>query len=333
MSPRRQALSSYIRGAGLNVPDGGQRLRCGTWLFSCSLPCCGHNGAYLGGLTPPIRIDRDGIVITRSVRIQPGRYVVADPGGTGVLQIGADDVVVDFGGARLLSCPDPKDAARENFTGVGINVAGHKGVVIKNAVVQGFGCNIRVQDGSRVTVKDCDVSFSHAQRLLQNGVPVDSFLNIRDVAAWRGYGAGLWLENARGCIVIGCRGSGALNGLVLVNSRHCTVRGNDFSFNSAFGIGLYGSSNNTVCWNRADFVNRPWGGGWGGDSAGLAVVDGSSSNFLVGNSLTHGGDGFFLTDRTNGGFDDRDKSVSHRRGVQRQRRGRQRQFVVAQQRL
>ena len=257
---------------------------------------------------PTIRIDRDGIVITRSVRILPGRYVVADVGGNGVLQIGTDDVTVDFGGARLLSCPDPAGAARESFSGIGVNVAGHTGVVIKNAVVQGFGCNIKVQKASRVTVKGCDVSFSHAQRLLQNGTPVDSFLNIRDVAAWRGYGAGIWLENAQGCAVIGCRGSGALDGLVLVNSDHCTVRGNDFSFNSAFGIGLYGSSDNAVCWNRADFVNRPWGGGWGGDSAGLAVVNGSSRNFFVGNSLTHGGDGFFLTDRTNGGFDDRDKS-------------------------
>ena len=248
------------------------------------------------------------MAITRSVRIQPGRYVVADSGGKGVLQIGADNVVVDFGGARLLSCPDPKDAARESFSGIGVNVAGHRGVVIKNAVVQGFGCNIKVQDVSRVTVKDCDVSFSRAQRLLQNGTPVDSFLDIRDVGVWRDYGAGLWLENARDSAVIGCRGSGGYDGLVLVNSRRCTVRGNDFSFNSAFGIGLYGSSDNAVCWNHADFVNRPWGGGWGGDSAGLAVVNGSSNNFLVGNSLTHGGDGFFLTDRTNGGFDDRDKA-------------------------
>lgn len=257
---------------------------------------------------PTIRINRDGMVVTRSVRVQPGQYVVADTGGGGVLQIGADNVVVDFGGARLLSCPDPKDAARENFSGIGVNVAGHRGVVIKNAVVQGFGCNIKVQDASRVTVKNCDVGFSHAKRLLQNGMPVDSFLNIRGLAAWRGYGAGLWLENASDSTVIGCRGSGGMDGLVLVHSRRCTVRGNDFSFNSGFGIGLYGSSDNTVCWNRADFVNRPWAGGWGGDSAGLAVVNGSSGNFLVGNSLTHGGDGFFLTDRVNGGFDDRDKN-------------------------
>jgi len=258
--------------------------------------------------TPTIRIDRDGMAITRSVHIQPGRYVVADTGGNGVLQIRADNVVVDFGGARLLSCPEPENAARENFSGIGVNVAGHTGVVIKNAVVQGFGCNIKVQDASRITVKDCDVAFSHAQRLLQNGTLIDSFLNIRDLAAWRGYGAGLWLENALNSTVIGCRGSGGMDGLVLVNSRRCIVRGNDFSFNSAFGIGLYGSSDNTVCWNRADFVNRPWGGGWGGDSAGLAVVNGSSGNFIVGNSLTHGGDGFFLTDRVNGGFDDRDKA-------------------------
>jgi len=279
----------------------------GAVLFGAALPA-GMTTSVRADAAPTIRIDRDGIAITRSVRIQPGWYVVADTGGNGVLQIGADNVVVDFGGARLLSCPDPANAARENFSGIGVNVAGHHGVIIKNAVVQGFGCNIKVQDASRITVKDCDVSFSHAQRLLRNGTPVDSFLNIRDLAAWRGYGAGLWLENALESSVTGCRGSGGMDGLVLVNARRCAVRGNDFSFNSAFGIGLYGASDNTICWNRADFVNRPWGGGWGGDSAGMALVNGSNRNIIVGNSLTHGGDGFFLTDRVNGGFDDRDKA-------------------------
>ncbi len=278
-----------------------------TSLWSAAL-LAGAAAAVQAASPPTIRIDRDNLVITRSVRVQPGRYVVADKDGNGVLQIGADNVVVDFGGARLLSCPDPEKADREKFSGIGVNVRGHRGVVLKNAVVQGFGCNIKVQDASRVTIKNCDVNFSRAQRLLQSGTPVDSFLNIRDVRAWRGYGAGIWLENAVDSAVTGCRGSGAQDGLILVNSRRCSVRENDFSFNSAFGIGLYGSSDNVVCWNRADFVNRPWGGGWGGDSAGMAVVNGSNGNFIVGNSLTHGGDGFFLTDRVNGGYDDRDKA-------------------------
>ncbi len=286
-----------------------EKTRCALGaIFWGIVALAGMTTAVQAAPMPAIRIDRDGMAVTRSVRIQPGRYVVADTGGSGVLQIGADNVVVDFGGARLLSCPDLAHAARETFSGIGVNVAGHKGVVIKNAVVQGFGCNIKVQDSSHVTVKNCDVSFSRAQRLLQNGMPVDSFLNIRDVGAWRGYGAGIWLEGALDSAVIGCRGSGGMDGLLLVNSRRCTIRGNDFSFNSAFGIGLYGSSDNAVCWNRADFVNRPWSGAWGGDSAGLAVVNGSNRNVIVGNSLTHGGDGFFLTDRVNGGFDDRDKA-------------------------
>lgn len=257
---------------------------------------------------PTIRIDRDSIAITRSVHIQPGRYVVADKSGQGVLQIQADNVTVDFSGARLLSCPNPEKAARENFSGIGINLAGHHGVILKNAVVQGFLCNIKVQNASRVTLQNCDVRFSRAQRLLQSGTPTDSFLNIRDVTAWREYGAGIWMENVTDSAVTECRASGAYDGLVLINARHCTVRGNDFSFNSAFGIGLYASSGNEVCWNHADFVNRPWGGGWGGDATDMAVVNGSNRNFIVGNSLTHGGDGFFLTDRVNGGYDERDKA-------------------------
>jgi len=67
-------------------------------------------------------------------------------------------------------------------------------------------------------------------------------------------------------------------------------------------VGLWNSSSNEVAWNRIDFVNRPWAGGWGADSAALVVATGSGENFFVGNSMTHSGDGFFLTDRLNGGF-------------------------------
>ena len=57
-----------------------------------------------------------------------------------------------------------------------------------------------------------------------------------------------------------------------------------FCFNSGWGIGLWESCDNRVLSNLADFVNRPWGGGWGGDAAALVVVNASHRNWIIGNS-------------------------------------------------
>lgn len=71
-----------------------------SWAHRVRLPASRHGGGSV-------------ILITRSVGVLTGRYIVADAVENGVLQIGADNVIVDFGGAALLSCADPANAARE----------------------------------------------------------------------------------------------------------------------------------------------------------------------------------------------------------------------------
>lgn len=248
-----------------------------------------------------LAIDRAGIGVTESVRIRPGRYRVADPDGRGVLRVKTDGVVIDFQGATL-EAGDMKRADLSEAAGVGIAIDGAKNVTIRNAKIHGYFFNIQANAAPGLKLENCDVSYSRAQRIMADGMPIEIWLVLRSLEAWRSYGAGIWIERSDGCTVHHCRGSGAQNGLLLADSGRSSVTECDFSFNSGFGIGLWGSSKGTVAWNRIDFVNRPWGGGWGGDSAALVVVNGSSDNYLVGNSMTHGGDGLFLTDRLNGGF-------------------------------
>jgi len=268
--------------------------------------------ASAAGGGPPVAdreltIKKDNIRITRSVRIKPGTYHVADRDGNGVLRIEADNVVLDFQGAVL--APAKGFAADlDRAEGYGIVVAGARNVTIKNARVHGYFVNVHAVGAAGLTLEACDASFSRAHRIRRGPETVRVWLHLRSIQAWRSYGTGLWLERCDRSTVRKCRAGRAQNGLLLVDSNACTIIDSDFSFNSGFGLGLWGASRNTVAWNRIDFVNRPWGSGWGGDSAGLVVVNGANLNDIVGNSLTHGGDGFFLTDRRNGGLDRRTKT-------------------------
>jgi parallel beta-helix repeat protein len=253
-------------------------------------------------------IDRDNTVVTQSVRIRPGEYRIKDADENGVLRITGDNVLVDFQGATLAAMP-VVGADLSQAQGVGVVIEGAKNVTIRNAKVHGYFFNIRAVKAPGLKLEGCDVSYGRGHRIAVAGHPIEIWLVLRSLEAWRSYGAGIWIEESSDSVVRRCRGSGAQNGLLLVGSDECGLTENDFSFNSGFGIGLWASSRNVVAWNRIDFVNRPWGGGWGGDSAALVIANGSHENYLVGNSMTHSGDGLFLTDRVNGGFDEQKQTT------------------------
>lgn len=254
-----------------------------------------------------ITIRRDNVTITKSVKIKPGIYTIKDADNNGILHVKGRGIVIDFQGATLRGAKLP-GADLSTLEGIGIAVDDAADVTIRNARIHGYRYNIRARRAAGLRLEECDTSWSRAHRIAEKNQPIEIWLVLRSLEAWRDYGSGVWLEESNDCTVQRCRGAGAQNGLLLVGCNDCRVSECDYSFNSGFGVGLWNSSRNTVAWNRIDFVNRPWGGGWGGDSAALVVVNHSHENFFVGNSLTHSGDGFFLTDRLNGGFDEKQAS-------------------------
>ena len=247
-------------------------------------------------------LSRSNRTITQSIRIKPGRYEIPDPDGKGAVKVDADNITIDFQGSTLSSC-DVATAKRDTLDGTGIDLQGRKNVTIKNAKVYGYRYNIRILDSDGIKIEACDVSFGRAQRMMDHGIPAGGFLGLRNVEAWRDYGAGIWLEKARRSTVRKCRGLNAQNGLLAVGSDNCLITENDFSFNSGWGIGLYQSSDNIISWNLTDFAVRPDRGGFGGDSASIVAANDCNRNYFVGNSMTHGGDGFFLTNVTDTGYD------------------------------
>ena len=223
-----------------------------------------------------------------------GEHVVHTSGGRAAFTVQQSDQVLDFAGSRLLGT---RASDEERYSGIGIEFSHCKNLTIRNLRVRGYRINVLLSDCEGVRLENCDCSGSHAERILDdNGQPVDKFLTLRDVQAWREYGAGIWIRDSRGCTLQHCRAVDSMTGAVLENSMGCTVYDDDFSYNSAWGLALWQSSQNQVIWNHLDFCNRPWAGGWGGDAAALAVVASSNQNLFVANSMTHGGDGFFLSD-------------------------------------
>lgn len=236
-----------------------------------------------------------GQTITKSITLYENARIHMPPGPPSTcLTVKGDNITVDFSDAYVRGDKDVYHN-REVFNGVGLLIDGCKNVTIRNAHIQGFRFNIKVVNSENVRLINCDTSFSRSIRMSRDGQLLDTFLNLRDNNAWRTYGAGIWLENSRNCTVDRCYSTGAQNGAVLVNSDQNTITNCDFSFNGGWGVALSHSNENTISWNHADFVNRVWGGGWGGDSAAIAVANDSDRNYFVGNSLTHGGDGFFLS--------------------------------------
>jgi nitrous oxidase accessory protein NosD len=250
---------------------------------------------------PEITLGLETRVINRSVRIRPGHYALDDVWRKGAIVVDADDIVIDFQGATLSPGGDVPGRL-DQLEGYGLVIRGRRNVTIRRAHIHGYRYNIFVQDGAAVHLEDCDCSYSRSHRIWDDGVPIDHWVVIRDVNDWRTYGAGLWLERVHAPRVTGCRACSGQIGLVLAHCDRSEVRGCDFSFNSGWGAALFAACDNVVAWNRMDFVNRPWAGSLGADAAGLALAGGSHRNLIVGNSLTHGGDGFFLTDANDGGL-------------------------------
>lgn len=165
-----------------------------------------HNPAMLGlafivALSPgprEIPLTPQTNLIKTDVRIKPGVYTMDDRGG-GAIQIDADGVTVDFQGATLQSSKT-KAGKLEDLRGIGVAVWTHRNVTIKNAVVHGFGINVKAYGCRGLKLVNCELSISNSQRMLVGDSPTNIWVDIHN---WRGDGAGAWLEKCSDSLVKG----------------------------------------------------------------------------------------------------------------------------------
>jgi parallel beta-helix repeat protein len=244
---------------------------------------------------------RPNTTLTVSGKIKRGTYHVpprGDENGEGAILVRGDNLTIDFQGATLMGSditvqPDQRK-------GVGVQVQG-RNITIKNLKVRGYKVGLIARNSPGLKILDSDFSYNWKQRLLSTTEREDlsdwMSYHQNEKDEWLRYGAGIYLRGCNDFEIRGNRATGGQNGLMITQCNRGLIWNNDFSFLSSLSLGMYRSSENRVMHNKMDWAVRGYSHGVynrGQDSAGILVYEQSNKNVFAYNSVTHGGDGFFL---------------------------------------
>lgn len=242
-----------------------------------------------------------GMTISRSMTVERKTYnfpSTAEDGKSGAILIKGDGITVDFGGSTLRGTPETVEPNERKGTAVYVE---GRNVTIKNLNAHGYKIGLVAKNSPGIRIENCDFSYNWKQRLLstldrEDGADWMSFhRNEKD--EWLRFGCGIYLRGCDGFEVKNCVVRGGQSGLYLMESNKGKVWNNDFSFLSAVGLAMYLSSDNKIMHNNIDWCVRGYSHGrWnrGQDSAGIIIYEQCMRNVFAYNSVTHGGDGFFL---------------------------------------
>lgn len=239
-----------------------------------------------------------GMVVTANTRIAPGSYQAPASGGP-VITVRGTRVTLDLRGVELVGHPDR--TRPDQFAGTAIVVDWGAQVTIRGGTIRGYKIAIHATGTTDLRLLDLDLSHNWKPRLF-SGVEKESLIDWmsfhqNDRNEWLAKGAAIYLDGVTGGEVRGVTVRQGMNGLLMTRTTRMLVWNNDFSFNSALGIGMYRSSWNRILHNRVDWNVRGYSHGFynrGQDSAGLLMYEQSSNNIVAHNSVTHSGDGLFL---------------------------------------
>lgn len=244
---------------------------------------------------------QEGLTITNSVKLKPNEVVLANSDNasqTAAITIKGDNLVIDFAGAVLRGTPADTDPDKR--TGTGVLIQG-RNITIRNLNVHGYKVGVIARNAPGLKVIDCDFSYNWKQRLNSTLDREDSSdwmsYHKNEADEWLRYGAGLYLVDSNNFEVKNVRIIGGQNGMMVTRCNRGLIWNSNFSFLSSLGLGMYRSSDNRVMHNNIDWCVRGYSHGkWnrGQDSAGILIYEQSHRNVFAYNSVTHGGDGFFL---------------------------------------
>jgi hypothetical protein len=241
------------------------------------------------------------MVLSKNCKVKPGTYsLVTNTDNTDkpAITIQGDGITVDFQGAKLQGTPPTLEPDKR--IGLAVLVKG-KNVTIKNLNVRGYRFGIIARNCPGIKLINCDLSYNWKQHLLSNLEREDGsdwlsyHRNEKD--EWMRYGTSIYLRKCDGFEVKGCTAVGGQNGLMLTECNNGKVWNCNFSFLSGAGIAMYLSSRNQIMHNKIDWCVRGYSHGVynrGQDSSGIIIYEQSNNNVFAYNSVTHGGDGFFL---------------------------------------
>ena len=240
------------------------------------------------------------MVIKTSVQIKKGIYLLnaSDSLSAPLISIEGNNITVDFNKAVLHGSNNKQ--LPNQFYGLAILVKGDN-ITIKNAIVNGYKVAIMALGCKNLKIEYSDFSYNYRQHLQSTwlGEDLSDWMSYHhnEHDEWLRYGAGIYLKNCVGSNIQNNSITGGQCGLMMMNCNDGNIANNNFSFNSGLGIGMYRSNRNNIMHNQIDFNVRGYSNGFynrGQDSAGILVFEQCNSNLFAFNSVTHGGDGFFL---------------------------------------
>jgi nitrous oxidase accessory protein NosD len=244
---------------------------------------------------------KQGMRISVSTKIKKGTYPIDafDSLNKAVIVIEGNNITVDFNNAILKG--SNKKKSPDEFFGVGIIVRNGKNITIKNLTAKGYKVALLARNVDGLKLEHCDLSYNYRQHLnsTQEKEDISDWMSYHhnEKDEWLRYGAAMYLRNCNNAVINDCKMTGGQNALMMMECNNALIYNNDFSFNSGIGLGMYLCNNNKVLYNRINFNVRGYSHGVynrGQDSAGILVYEQSSNNLFYKNSVTHGGDGFFL---------------------------------------
>jgi hypothetical protein len=244
---------------------------------------------------------KKGMNITKSVKIKKGIYQFDgfDSLQQAVVVIEGENITVDFNHAVL------KGSIRKHhpdeFFGVAVQIKSGKNITIKNLIAKGYKVALMARNIEGLKIENCDFSYNYRQHLnsTQEKEDISDWMSYHhnENDEWLRYGAAMYLRGCNNALISNCKVTGGQNALMMMECNNGMIYNNDFSFNSGIGLGMYKCSFNKVLYNKLNFNVRGYSYGVynrGQDSAGILVYEQSNNNLFYKNSVTHGGDGFFL---------------------------------------
>lgn len=242
-----------------------------------------------------------GIKLTKSTKIKKANYNLdaSSDQSKSLVLIEGDNITIDFSNCTLQG--SNKTQNPDEFFGIAILVRNSKNVTIKNLKARGYKVALMARNVTGLILDHCDLSYNYRPHLnsTQEKEDVSDWMSYHqnEKDEWLRYGAAIYLRDCRSVTVKFCIVTGGQNALMMTGCNNGKIFNNDFSFNSGIGIGMYRCNANEILYNKINFNVRGYSHGVynrGQDSAGILVYEQSSYNIFYKNSVTHGGDGFFL---------------------------------------
>jgi len=227
---------------------------------------------------PPIELTK-GMIISSSVKVKKGNYRLNgyDSLNRPVIMIKGDNITVDFDDALLQGSIDKQ--LPNQFYGLALLIKGNN-ITLKNARVTAYKVAIIAEGCTNLRIENSDFSYNYRQQLhsgwLHEDVSDWMSFHHNENDEWLRYGAGIYLKDCNKAVIQNNTITGGQCALMMMRCNDGEITDNDFSFNSAIGIGMYRSSGNYILHNKLDFNVRGHSQGFynrGQDSAGILVFE------------------------------------------------------------